>query len=320
MSRWITAVPLAALLTLVAPWSAQAQDDEEEAGEPAGARTEESEEASEAPAEEAPADPAPVDETAGFSPGDAGSMSWEQAWDSGFALYREGRHAQAIPYLERALSIEGDDPTVRAYLAECYRRTGDEARAAELLPQRPVAADDDDDDDDDDGDDDGDDDDDDDAAEEEDHDHFRQQVLRSTRRGKHIGFGVTLLNNATSLGLYVEILPVHFLSVQGGIGAGDLHTRFWWAQVAAIPIDGPLSPTVGLGVAGNFGLDYHYGDSLYPGFGDYYLARINPFAHAGVVLVTRFGFTGAFEFSAIVTGDPTFPVAPRAGFRLGLLF
>jgi len=128
-----------------------------------------------------------------------------------------------------------------------------------------------------------------------------------------------VLNNTMSLGMYVEVLPIHFLAVQGGIGLDDVHTRFWWAQVAALPINGPFSPAIGIGVSGNFGLDYRHRDWLLPGVADYYLARINPYAHVGLVLVTRVGFTAAFEINAVITGDPTFPVAPRAGFRLGLL-
>jgi len=284
-----------------------------------------------APAEEPAATdeevPAPAEEPAGEEPAaaeeapggpDTAALTWEQAWDGGFALYRAGHYADAIGYLERALELEPNDPTVRAYLADCYTRTGDEARAAELSAaaqgEETVEA----------------------SSSDEQVEHgaaayapshprpdssgHGDSVMRSVRKGRHFGFGMTIAGNALSAGMYFEGLPLPFLAVQGGLGLGDVHTFFWWLQAAVLPLDLPLTPSVGFGVLGTMGLDFHYQRSTLRGQSiDYYLNRVNPYVHVGLVLVTFSGFTASFDLNGVFTGDPGFPLAPWVGIRLGFL-
>jgi len=308
-------------LMLTAPATAQEEGEEAPADQTAGDEAAE-DEAPEETTEEAPPAPAAEGEPAADSAeeptaepateqveeptADEGlSLSWEEAWDGGFALYREGRYAEAIPFLERALSLEAADPTVRAYLAECYRRTGDLEQAAELTTAAAETA----------------------AAtdaettgeaavpERRPKGPFTQPV----RAGRHFGLGVTLAGNALSVGFYVEVEPIPYLDFQGGLGLGDLHTLFWWVQGAVLPLDMAISPSVGVGVLGTMGLDFHVEAYMPRGMVDYYMNRVNPYVHVGVVLVTRPGFSGAFELNGIFTGDPTFPIAPWVGVRFGFL-
>ncbi|NYH93398.1 DUF6880 family protein [Actinopolymorpha rutila] len=48
-------------------------------------------------------------------------------------LHEDGRHAEALQWLERGLSDFPPDPRLRSLAAECHVRTGDRARAQELL-------------------------------------------------------------------------------------------------------------------------------------------------------------------------------------------
>ena len=325
MVRTLLTVWLSLMLT--APAIAQEEGEEAPATEPAAADAapEASEEgaapaetaaeegaAEEGAAEEGAAEepaaegaPSPPDEPPAVDPTSA--LSWEAAWDGGFALYREGRYAEAIPYLERALALEAADPTVRAYLAECYRRTGDLANAAALTDQAP-------------------------AAEPEPTagseasatsagpvEQRKGPFTQPVRAGRHFGLGVTLAGNALSVGFYVEVEPIPYLDFQAGLGLGDLHTLFWWVQGAVLPLDMPISPSIGVGMLGTMGLDFHIEAYMPRGVVEYYMNRVNPYVHVGVVLVTRPGFTGAFELNGIFTGDPTFPIAPWIGVRLGFL-
>jgi hypothetical protein len=322
MPRWMLTVFLCVVLSS----PALAQEEGESAEEPpAEAPPAEAPPAEAAPAaaEEAPAaaEEAPAEEALP----DVSALSWEEAWDGGFALYRAGQYAKATAYLERALELEPADPTVRAYLADCYSRTGDAARAAELsqpltepepepemapaqavpAEEQPAAAD---------------------TAwpsrsyRRPHHDPPGSgPMAQSVRKGKHFGMGLTLGGNALSAGVYFEGLPVRFLAVEGGLGLGDVHTFFWWLQAAVLPLDMPLSPAVGVGVLGTMGLDFHYQSSSHRGNLEYYMNRVNPYIHAGVVLVTRPGFTAAFDINGVITGDPSFPLAPWVGLRLGFL-
>ncbi len=302
MPRWMLMVFLCVVLS--SPALAQEEGESEE----------------EVPAQAAPAQAAPDAEALP----DVSSLSWEEAWDGGFALYRAGQYAEATAYLERALELESADPTVRAYLADCYSRTGDAARAAELsepLEREPLA-----------------------TTEPETVEPTEEQpaaadtawpsrsyhrphhdppgsvpMARSVRKDKRFGMGLTLGGNALSAGVYFEGLPVRYLAVEGGLGLGDVHTFFWWLQAAVLPLDMPLSPAVGVGVLGTMGLDFHYQSSSYRGSLEYYMNRVNPYIHAGVVLVTRPGFTAAFDINGVFTGDPSFPFAPWVGLRLGFL-
>lgn len=297
-------------LMLAAPAIAQedAEEAEEPAAEPAAEEPAAEEPAAEEPAAEAPAaeeEPALPDEPAAEET--AATLGWEEAWDGGFALYREGRYAEAIPYLERALALEAADPTVRAYLAECFRRTGDLESAAALTTTEPTAAP---------------------ALPEAGEastaaaNHDTPQggpFTQSAREGRHFGLGVTLAGNALSVGFYVEVEPIPYLDFQAGLGLGDLHTLFWWVQGAVLPLDMPISPSIGVGLLGTMGLDFHIEAYMPRGTVEYYMNRVNPYVHVGVVLVTRPGFTGAFELNGIFTGDPTFPIAPWIGVRLGFL-
>jgi len=300
MVRWLLTVLLSSLLT--APAMAQEEASAEET--PA-----EEAPAEEAPADDAPAEEAPAEEAAETAPApdDPAALGWEAAWDGGFALYREGRYAEAIPFLERALSIEAADPTVRAYLAECYRRTGDFERAATLTAHAPVAEP---------------------AAEQpagapaetaESDPIARGPLGEPVRAGRHFGLGVTLAGNALSVGFYVEVEPIPYLDFQAGLGLGDLHTLFWWVQGAVLPLDMPISPSVGVGLLGTMGLDFHIEAYMPRGTVEYYMNRVNPYVHVGAVLVTRPGFSAAFELNGIFTGDPTFPIAPWVGVRFGFL-
>lgn len=312
MPRWMLTVCLCVVLSS----SALAQEEGESAQEdPAEAAPAAVEEAAEAPTEAAPAEEGAVD---------VSGLSWEEAWDGGFALYRAGQYTKATAYLERALELEPADPTVRAYLADCYNRTGDAARAAELSQplavtetveeapsevastgEQPATAD----------------------TSWPSRSYRRPHhdppgsgpMAQSVRQGKRFGMGLTLGGNALSAGVYFEGLPVRFLAVEGGLGLGDVHTFFWWLQAAVLPLDMPLSPSVGVGVLGTMGLDFHYQSSTYHGGLEYYLNRVNPYIHAGLVLVTRPGFTAAFDLNGVFTGDPSFPLAPWVGLRLGFL-
>lgn len=308
MPRWMLTIGLCVFLC--GPALAQEEGEEPAAADEEAPGAPVPDEAAEATAEEAPAAPDGPDTAA---------LTWEQAWDGGFALYRAGHYADAIEYLERALELEPNDPTVRAYLADCYSRTGDEARAAELsaATQAPdtVEA----------------------SSSDEPAEHGNaaayapshrrhhgqghgQAALRTVRKGRHFGFGLAIAGNALSAGMYFEGLPVQYLSIQGGLGLGDVHTFFWWVQASVLPLDLPLTPSVGMGVLGTMGLDFHYqrstlrGDSI-----DYYLNRVNPYVHVGLVLVTFSGFTASFDINGVFTGDPGFPLAPWIGVRLGLL-
>ncbi len=263
---------------------------------------------------------------------DIESLSWEQSWDTGFALYREGAYAEAIPYLQRALKLEPQDPTVRAYLAESYRQIGDEEAAARFAVEagdtesetenetetetetesetetetgadgRPT--------------------------EEEvvvevevdgDHGHRCGCGRRCVRCGRHLGFGLALAGNALTVGGYLDGRPLRWVSIQGGVGAGDGHTLFWWLQAALVPMKGPISVSLGGGLLGNAGLDYHYRARLPAGTLEYYLPRLNPYVHLGVEFVTRFGFAFGFDLNGLFTFDSSVPFAPVAGLRLGVL-
>ena len=243
---------------------------------------------------------------------DVGSLGWEQAWDAGFALYREGNYGAAIPYLERALEAEPNDPTVRAYVSECYRRTGDAARAQEHAAMATQARER--------------------ETEEEtvavevtdyhreEREPYQTPFLQPRRQGRHFGIGMALGGNALSVGMYVHYEPIPYVDLQGGLGLGDVHTFFWWFQASVLPLDIPISPSVGAGVLGTMGLDFHYRAYVPRGAVDYYMNRLSPYVHVGVLLVTRLGFTAAFDLNGVFTGDPSFPMAPWMGVRLGFMF
>ncbi len=313
MVRWWLTVWMS--LVLCVPVMAQEADEGDEAAEPA-------EEAGDAGDAEEAGDAAEAAEAVGEEV-DVSTLTWEKAWDSGFAMYREGRFDEAVPYLRRALDLEPDDPTVRAYLGECYRQVGDEAAATALreveveaevevvVEQTEVETDD---------------------EEAEHHEHGGGggcggdekgacgSCCGGPRSGKHLALGLTLAGNALSLGMHVDVYPVPFLSVEAGIGLGDTHTYFWWGHVAAVPLNKTLSPSVGVGALGTIGLDFHYQAFLPGGDVDYYLNQVNPYVHLGVVVMSKMGFTGAFDLNLVITGDPNRPVFPWPGFRLGYVF
>jgi len=329
------------------------------------------EEADSSPAEEADGSPAapaevatPTEEAAPAEPAvNPATLTWEETWDKGFALYREGRYDEAIPFLERALELEPKDPTVRAYLAECYRRTGDDERAAGFSATADDSGADCDGDCDGECDGDGDCDCDgecdcdcddecdedcdcdencdcdgdcdedcdcdcdcdcDEDCDDEDEDEENcdggscSMGSSSTRAHRRLGAGVTLGSNARSVGLYMEILPVRFLAVEAGLGLGNLHTNFWWLQAAILPIDSPISPAVGIGLLGNGGLNFRANPVPWND-AEYHLNRVTPYVHVGAVLVTRRGFTLGFDFNGIITFDPSLPLVPWAGVKVGLM-
>ena len=247
-------------------------------------------------------------------------LSWEQSWDTGFALYREGSYTEAIPYLQRALELEPQDPTVRAYLAESYRQIGDEEAAARFAVAGAEA-----------------------EAEAETETETETEAETEAETGeevvvevevdgdkahgcgcsgrccRHLGFGLALAGNAHTVGAYVDGRPLRFLSIQGGLGAGDGHTMFWWLQAALVPMKGPISVSLGAGLLGNAGLDFHYRARLPAGILEYYLPRLNPYVHLGVEFVTRLGFSFGFDLNGLFTFDSSVPFAPVAGLRLGVL-
>ncbi|MCK6526749.1 tetratricopeptide repeat protein [Myxococcota bacterium] len=230
-------------------------------------------------------------------------------WEEGFALYRAGDYGAAASRLERLVEADPGDVPARLYLADCYERLGQPGRALELetraKEERRSAA------------------------------EFRPKEVeaikdgedrpaaprRSHRSGRLLGVGMSLLGPSGTVGLFAEVLPLPFLAGEVGWGFGIGRIQSWWAEVKLVPAPGAWSPFVGAGVLGLFGVvkDIDY-EALGPA-GEALLSReLHAYATAGLMLMTRKGFSCQFAVGFAWTGVLEYPVFVMPGYRMSWHF
>ncbi len=255
-------------------------------------------------------------------------------WKEGFSLYQAGDWAGAADRFQVILADNPRDVAARVYLVECFRKMGQEDLAVALergeggsgereirrvevrreggvvevevgrevrLPGEGKRE----------------------MRREERRMEFRcrGKDCSSPRSGRPFGFGLSVLGPSGSVGFFGEFTPFSFLSAEVGWGLATVQIQSWWLEAKFLPARGVVSPFVGVGILGLFGV-VHRGDweALGPAGPAMLQRELHPYLTAGMMVMSRKGFAHQFAVGFAATGDHHAPVFVLPGYRMSWHF